>query len=69
MIDAGTGETRRVFRATAGTEELLVNNGLLLAQVNRGDETDDYAPARMWAIKAAWLASTLGIKSRRDHGH
>ncbi|MCA9228102.1 MAG: PQQ-binding-like beta-propeller repeat protein, partial [Planctomycetales bacterium] len=46
MIDARTGETRRVFEATAGTEELLVNNGLLLAQVNRGAmETDDYAPA------------------------
>lgn len=44
-IDATTGETKRVFDATKGAEEIIVSNGVLLALCNKGDYVlADFAP-------------------------
>ena len=46
ILDAATGEKVRTVEATKPTEELIVNNGTLLAVVNKGDyATSDYVPA------------------------
>ena len=44
-VDAATGETRRVYPGTEGTEEILHHEGVLYLLVNKGEsEIADYLP-------------------------
>ncbi len=62
-LDAATGETVRTYEGTAGTEEVLLSDGVLLLLVRPDPALPTYTP------KAAWIATErdrVGKEKARD---
>jgi len=59
-LDAATGKTLRKFEGTAGSEEIMVSDGVLLANVIEGLKTDAFKPKDPFVWHEAARARKIG---------